>query len=336
MKKNNKILCIILICVLLSIICICVKTCIVRDEKSLDVYIESLNQLEDISPTEETEYLAPENHNVQYNDLLVSNITVDEEQLYNTNINVDWFTYSEYDYEWYGNVLQYIVYSINTYFDGQVPSSYTCSIEDDIHDSVTNMIFEVYVHGDPELNIKLNMYDNDIIVEAVYVPPYGYDEDGNVVVPNLTVVETEYDIPDYVSEFFSTGDVYTCAKQEIKYIEDILGVELVVSGVEIYLVSDDYYSATYSFENIPLGVCATCTWETAEAEFEIYDIGNTVESGGAYIYFPDGIPDNLAYLYYSPSYPASMMYGVCLGHDGDTYYLRDMETNIDYTVTIGM
>lgn len=179
--------------------------------------------------------------------------------------------------------------------------------------------------------------DTDVSTQNDFEPPYGYDENGNVVVPNVTTTTYEYEIPDYVTEFFTTGDGYTDLKYEIKYIEDILGTELVVSEVHIERVPDDfYYYASYLFENFPMYITAIYTWDMPEAEFAIYNQGNTVESGGAYIYFPDGIPDNLADMYYSPSYPASMMYGVCLGHDGDTYYLRDMETNIDYTVTIGM
>lgn len=178
---------------------------------------------------------------------------------------------------------------------------------------------------------------DDVITQKVYVPPYGYDENGNVVVPNVTTTTYEYEIPDYVTEYFTTGDGHTFLKQEVKYIEDILGIELTVSDVEILRFPDDfYYYANYKFENIPLGITAIYTWEMPDAEFAVYDMGNTVESGAAFIYFPDGIPDNLSDIYYSPSYPASMTYGVCLGHEGDTYYLRDMETNVDYTVTIGM
>lgn len=52
MNKRAKILCIILVCAALFI-CVCIKICAAKDEKSLDAYIASLHELDNTLTTEE-------------------------------------------------------------------------------------------------------------------------------------------------------------------------------------------------------------------------------------------------------------------------------------------
>lgn len=95
-----------------------------------------------------------------------SNIPIDNDILYTTDLYPDWYTMDE-EYPPY-EAHQLIMYGINYFYKGNVPCHFHCNVNEDAHDAKSNMIFEVTVHGDDrDLNIKL-----DCITPTIYIEEF--------------------------------------------------------------------------------------------------------------------------------------------------------------------
>lgn len=93
-----------------------------------------------------------------------SNVPIDNDILYTTDLYPDWYTMDE-EYPPY-NTHQLIIYGINYFYDGNVPCHFHCNVEEDAHDDKSNMIFEVTVHGDDrDLNIKIDGITPTLYIE---------------------------------------------------------------------------------------------------------------------------------------------------------------------------
>ncbi|MCL2051340.1 MAG: hypothetical protein FWG91_06410 [Lachnospiraceae bacterium] len=102
-------------------------------------------------------------------DTYQSNVVIIVNELHNIDYEkYDWFNYtSELTPYSYGEAVQFVVYAILTYFDGNVPYEYYVNLDEDIHnrhpDSAT--ILEVQTYGERPLNICIDMYNYRIRVE---------------------------------------------------------------------------------------------------------------------------------------------------------------------------
>lgn len=93
-----------------------------------------------------------------------SNVPIDNDILYTTDLYPDWYTMDE-EYPPY-NTHQLIIYGINYFYGGNVPCHFHCNVEEDAHDDKSNMIFEVTVHGDDrDLNIKIDGITPTLYIE---------------------------------------------------------------------------------------------------------------------------------------------------------------------------
>lgn len=109
-----------------------------------------------------------QNPNAAYANVYQSNIDMSGE------VDVDleeytWYTplASEEMGYWY-LTHQYIAYSIDKYYSGNVPDTFTCTLPDAIIHSETNMINTIRVQGSSiELDILLDLYNRHVIVTEV-------------------------------------------------------------------------------------------------------------------------------------------------------------------------
>ena len=95
-----------------------------------------------------------------------SNVPIDNDILYTTDLYPDWYTMDDVDKAF--NVHQLIIYGINYFYGGSIPCHFHSNIDTDVHDQKSNMIFEITVHGDDrDLNIKL-----DCITPTIYIEEF--------------------------------------------------------------------------------------------------------------------------------------------------------------------
>ena len=95
-----------------------------------------------------------------------SNVPIDNDILYTTDLYPDWYTMDDVDEAF--NVHQLIIYGINYFYGGSVPCHFHSNIDTDVHDQKSNMIFEITVHGDDrDLNVKL-----DCITPTIYIEEF--------------------------------------------------------------------------------------------------------------------------------------------------------------------
>lgn len=103
----------------------------------------------------------------EYVDTYSPTIFMTNEEIGSTDIFVDWFqipeTAAETDYPTY----QVIICTLGKYLGTGLDDVYTCDINLDVHDSVNPMVYEIYVHGPKELNLKMNHYDLSVEVEEL-------------------------------------------------------------------------------------------------------------------------------------------------------------------------
>lgn len=114
-------------------------------------------------PVDSTEQYMP-NHNEEYADTYESNINVDIGSIDVPLENYTWYVPEgsmEYNYE----IHQWIAYTIDTYYKGNVPDIFCCNLPDDIIHTETNMIFTVSVRGEHiTLEILLDTYNYHVVV----------------------------------------------------------------------------------------------------------------------------------------------------------------------------
>lgn len=95
-----------------------------------------------------------------------SNVPIDNDILYTTDLYPDWYTMDDVDEAF--NVHQLIIYGINYFYGGSIPCHFHSNIDTDVHDQKSNMIFEITVHGDDrDLNLKL-----DCITPTIYIEEF--------------------------------------------------------------------------------------------------------------------------------------------------------------------
>lgn len=126
------------------------------------------DSIEEIAPetVEDIPDKYKEGHGSEY-DVYPHTIQLTDGDIGATDIFVDWFIIPDTVPEIYYNVYQQLICTLNHYFDGEPDGVYSSDITVDIHDEVSNMVFEIYVHGPQELNVKMNCYNYSADVEVL-------------------------------------------------------------------------------------------------------------------------------------------------------------------------
>lgn len=110
------------------------------------------------------------NYNTQFVDLYESNIDVDEGSIDLDVSEYSWFEIPNDVMQDYIVIYQYIIYAIDSYFNGDIPGEFTCTLPDDIFNEVTTVIFEVHVKGtEIDLDIAIDMYNKNITVKPITI-----------------------------------------------------------------------------------------------------------------------------------------------------------------------
>lgn len=141
----------------------------ISDDKSYDdLAHEEETSTEAVEETEDPRMYSiyHESDSAPYIGTYPSNVPIDNDILYTTDLYPEWYTMDDVDEAF--NVHQLIIYGINYFYGGSIPCHFHSNIDTDVHDQKSNMIFEITVHGDDrDLNIKL-----DCITPTIYIEEF--------------------------------------------------------------------------------------------------------------------------------------------------------------------
>lgn len=131
------------------------------DTKTLDTEV-----VEEVTEDPRMYSIYHESDSAPYIGTYPSNVPIDNDVLYTTDLYPDWYTMDDVDEAF--NVHQLIIYGINYFYGGSIPCHFHSNIDTDVHDQKSNMIFEITVHGDDrDLNMKL-----DCITPTIYIEEF--------------------------------------------------------------------------------------------------------------------------------------------------------------------